>query len=210
MANHRRASRRDFLTLAAGVPAALALTARTGRAQSVPLAPTPACPDDGAPTPRQTPGPFYKPDSPRRTSLLEPGMDGTRIVVTGLVVSTECTPVAGALVDFWQADAAGVYDNAGYRLRGHQLTDDQGRYRLETIVPGLYPGRTRHFHVNVQAPHRPVLTTQLYIPREPANERDGLYRPDLLVRLANEAGGAVGTFTFVLDLSGRARRGGRG
>jgi protocatechuate 3,4-dioxygenase beta subunit len=134
-------------------------------------------------------------------------MEGARIVVTGTVVSTDCKPVAGALVDFWQADAAGVYDNAGYRLRGHQFTDDQGRYRLETIVPGLYPGRTRHFHVNVQAPHRPVLTTQLYIPGEPANQRDFLYRPDLLVRLANEAGGQVGMFTFVLDLSGRARRG---
>ena len=207
MANRLRPSRRDFLTLAAGMPAALALAAADGRAQSAPLAPTPACPADAAPTPRQTPGPFYKPHSPRRTSLLEPGMDGTRIVVTGAVLSTDCQPVAGALVDFWQADAAGVYDNAGYRLRGHQFTDDQGRYRLETVVPGLYPGRTRHFHVNVQAPHHPVLTTQLYLPGEPANPRDFLYRPELLVTLANEAGGQVGTFTFVLALSGRARRG---
>ena len=134
-------------------------------------------------------------------------MEGTRIVVTGAVLSTDCKPVAGALVDFWQADAAGAYDNAGYRLRGHQFTDDHGRYRLETVVPGLYPGRTRHFHVNVQAPHRPVLTTQLYLPGEPANQRDFLYRPELLVTLAHEAGGQVGTFTFVLALSGRARRG---
>jgi protocatechuate 3,4-dioxygenase beta subunit len=45
-------------------------------------------------------------------------------------------PVAGAKVDVWQADDSGAYDNAGYRLRGYTLTDDSGRYAMETIVPG--------------------------------------------------------------------------
>ena len=86
-------------------------------------------------------------------------MPGTRIVVEGSVLTTDCRPMPQALVDFWQADDRGQYDNAGYRLRGHQFTDDTGHYRLETIVPGLYPGRTRHIHVKVQAPNQPVLTT---------------------------------------------------
>lgn len=204
MANHRT-SRRTFLRLSAGVPAALALGVTNARAQTAPLTPTPSCPDDG-PTPRQTAGPFYKPDSPRRTSLLEPGMKGTRIVLTGAVLSTQCTPIPGALVDFWHADDGGVYDNAGFRLRGHQLTDDRGRYRLETIVPGLYPGRTRHFHVNVQPPHGAVLTTQLYFPDEPANQRDFIYRPELLVKLTDTQAPKTATFDFVLDLTGKPAR----
>ncbi len=40
----------------------------------------------------------------------------------------------------------------------------QGRYTLETIVPGEYPGRTQHIHVKVQAPNGPILTTQIYFP----------------------------------------------
>jgi protocatechuate 3,4-dioxygenase beta subunit len=86
----------------------------------------------------------------------------------------------------------------GFKLRGHQFTDANGRYRLETIVPGLYPGRTRHFHVKVQAPHGRVLTTQLYFPGEPRNRRDFLYRPDLLMELKEADGAKRGGFHFLL------------
>ncbi len=136
------------------------------------LEPTPACgDDDDEPTIAQTEGPYYTPNTPERVSLLEAGMVGDRLLLQGLVLTTGCTPVTQALLDFWHCDAAGVYDNQGYTLRGHQFTDDQGRYQLETIVPGLYPGRTRHIHVKVQAPNGPVLTTQLYFPEEPENAR---------------------------------------
>jgi protocatechuate 3,4-dioxygenase beta subunit len=165
------------------------------------LPPTPACgDDDDDPTPEQTEGPFFTPNSPERTSLLEEGLAGTRIVLTGTVLATNCQPIAGALVDFWHADDAGVYDNEGYRLRGHQFADDQGRYTLETIVPGLYPGRTRHFHVKVQAPNQPVLTTQLYFPGEPQNESDGIFSPELLMAMHEAAEGQQATFNFVLDV----------
>jgi protocatechuate 3,4-dioxygenase beta subunit len=199
-------SRRDFLKVSVAMPAALALgAAPEAVAQSQPLRPTPACAADTEPTPRQTPGPFFKPESPRRASLLEPGMTGTRVVVTGVVLSTDCKPVARALLDFWHADDKGGYDNAGYKLRGHQFTDDHGRYRLETIVPGLYPGRARHFHVKVQAPNRPVLTTQLYFPGEPGNQRDSIFDPVLVMKMQDDAEGKVATFDFVLDLNGQAR-----
>ena len=137
-------------------------------------------------------------DSPERTSLLEDGIAGTRLVLAGMVVSTTCQPIAGALIDFWQANDAGEYDNVGYQLRGHQFTDAQGRYELETVVPGLYPGRTRHFHVKVQAPNSPVLTTQLYFPDTPQNERDGIFNPALLIDLFDEPEGKRGLFNFVL------------
>jgi protocatechuate 3,4-dioxygenase beta subunit len=132
--------------------------------------------------------------------LLEPGIQGSRIVLEGYVRSTKCKPVQGVLVDFWQADASGVYDNAGYRLRGHQFADAAGRYRLETIVPGVYPGRTRHFHVRVQAPNRPVLTTQLYFPGEPENKSDFIFNAKLVVALSGSPGGKIANFDFVLDL----------
>jgi protocatechuate 3,4-dioxygenase beta subunit len=100
------------------------------------------------------------------------------------VLSPECKPHAGALLDFWQANGEGAYDNEGYRLRGHQFSDDRGRFELATVVPGEYPGRTRHIHVMVQPEGGEVLTTQLYFPKEPANERDPLFDDLLLVRPA--------------------------
>jgi protocatechuate 3,4-dioxygenase beta subunit len=199
------ASRRDFLRLAACAPAAAALTALdTGVAGAQALKPTPSC-ADGSPTPRQTAGPYFRPESPERTSLLEPGLRGTRIVVAGTVLSTGCQPVPRALVDFWHADDSGAYDNVGYRLRGHQFADDQGRYRLETIVPAVYAGRTRHIHVKVQAPSGPVLTTQLYFPGESGNQRDPIYSRELVMLVRDAADGKTGTFDFVLDLTARGR-----
>ena len=164
------------------------------------LAATPECADDDDVTPAQTEGPYFTPNSPERSSLIEAGMRGTRLVVTGRVLSTACQPVARALIDWWQADDGGAYDNRGYRLRGHQFTDAQGGYRLETIVPGLYPGRTRHIHVKVQAPNQRVLTTQLYFPGEPGNQRDGIYHHDLELVMREDSQGKVGLFDFVLRL----------
>jgi protocatechuate 3,4-dioxygenase beta subunit len=190
--------------IALAVPAVFGTAAFGFRdARATTLTPTPACgdDDDDDPTPRQTEGPYFTPNSPKRTSLLESGMAGTRLVVSGLVLTRGCRPVANALVDFWQCDDAGNYDNSGYRLRGHQFTDARGMYRLDTIVPGVYPGRTRHVHVKVQAPRQRVLTTQLYFPDERRNARDGIFDPELLLRMTNAASGRQGRFDFVLDLA---------
>lgn len=192
--------RRWFLTASLVAPAAAMLGARAGTRPPRALAATPACPGAGHPTPPQTEGPYFKPSSPERASLLEPGITGTRIVVGGRVLSTACAPVQRALVDVWHADDRGEYDNTGYRLRGHQFTDGEGRYRLETIVPGVYPGRTRHIHVKVQAPHGSVLTTQLYFPGEPQNRRDGIFAPALVMAIDDTAEGRRGTFDFVLKV----------
>lgn len=191
-----RIHRRGFFGML-GLPAAVALGWTSPvRAQAPSLRATPSCGTE--PTPRQTEGPYFKPASPRRTSLLEPGMPGTKVIVSGRVLSTDCKPVVRALIDAWQADARGEYDNAGFTLRGHQFTDESGRYQLETVVPGLYPGRTRHIHVKVQAPGQPALTTQLYFPGEPQNRRDGLFDQALLLSLQDATDGKVATFDFVL------------
>jgi protocatechuate 3,4-dioxygenase beta subunit len=183
--------------------AATATTAGTAADPAAPdasttLAPTPSCGADTHPTPAETEGPYFKASSPAKSNLAADVSSGTRLVVTGSVVSTSCQPVKRALVDVWQADANGQYDNSGYRLRGHLFTDDSGRYRFETVVPGLYPGRTRHIHVKVQAPDGPVLTTQLYFPNEPENARDSIFQKEMLLTVNQNGAGKDGVFDFVV------------
>jgi protocatechuate 3,4-dioxygenase beta subunit len=175
------------------------LTLDVAQAQT-PLDPTPECHDGDTPTLRQTEGPYFKPSSPQRADLMEPGIAGQPIELVGFVLTRGCRPVAGALIDVWHADDKGEYDNAGFRLRGHQFADGEGRFRLRTIVPGNYEGRTRHFHVKVQPKGGRILTTQLYFPGEPNNRRDGLFRKELLIRTAKNQGALAGRFDFVLDL----------
>jgi protocatechuate 3,4-dioxygenase beta subunit len=175
------------------------LTLELAHAQ-VPLDPTPECHDADAATLRQTEGPFFKPSSPERAVLIEPGMAGQPIELGGFVLTRGCKPLAGALVDLWQADDKGEYDNTGFRLRGHQFADSAGRYRFRTIVPAVYTGRTRHFHVKVQPKGGRILTTQLYFPDEPQNRKDGLFRRELLMRTARIEGSLAGRFDFVLDV----------
>ena len=174
------------------------LTLDHGLAQA-PLAATPACHDGDEATLRQTEGPFFKPSSPERVELYETDMAGQPIELVGFVLTRGCKPQAGALLDFWQADDKGRYDNSGFRLRGHQVADAEGRFRLRTVVPGGYSGRTRHIHVKVQPRGGRVLTTQLYFPGESQNRSDGLFRKELLVRTAKNEGWLAGRFDFVLD-----------
>ncbi len=181
--------RRRLLGAAAALP-----FARPALAQDLPL--TPACGPEAALTPRQSEGPFYTPNTPLRASLVEPGTQAERLVLTGRVVSAQCRPVAGALLDFWHCDEHGAYDNAGFRYRGHLFADAEGRFRLETIFPALYPGRARHIHVKVQAPGRRILTTQIYFP---GDKRDGLWRPELVVAMAQRSGGKTAAFQFIVD-----------
>jgi len=190
-----------MLLLAACSPSSL--PAQTSKAQ-VATQPTPeavAC--DGTLTPAQTEGPYYTPDTPEKANLVEVGMGGTPLLVTGRVLNQACEPIPGAKLDFWQTDDNGEYDKAGYRMRGHQFADENGNYALETILPGVYPGRPPHIHVKVNAPGGPVLTTQIYFEGQPGNESDVLVQPSLIVPLTDAAdGGKAATFNFVLSYEG--------
>ena len=125
-------------------------------------------------------------------------MNGEPVNLTGMVLDRSGEPLPGVLLDFWHADGDGEYDFHGFRCRGHQFSASDGRYTLETVLPGLYPGRTRHYHVRLQAARGPVLTTQLYFPGEERNESDSLFRPELLVKIRKTGAGRTGTFNFVL------------
>jgi protocatechuate 3,4-dioxygenase beta subunit len=194
-----KSTRRRFL-LNTGILAAGWELSSAGAVLSQELAPTPACHDGDEPTIRQTEGPFFKPKSPARSDLREPGAGGRPFELSGFVLTRRCRPLGGAVVDLWHADDKGEYDNAGFRYRGHVTTGPDGAFRFRTIIPAAYPGRTRHYHVKVQAPGSRLLTTQLYFPDEPANRRDGLFQQALLMRVANTGEGPAGRFDFVLDM----------
>jgi protocatechuate 3,4-dioxygenase beta subunit len=86
---------------------------------------------------------------------------GTGHVLTGVVLSPACAPIAGARVSFWQSNAKGVYSAAG---RGAVATGASGRFRFEGPQPTAYNGRPGHIHIRVEAPGFDPLYTE-YEPR---------------------------------------------
>jgi protocatechuate 3,4-dioxygenase beta subunit len=193
----RRMILRNWLAITAAGAAATMIGPRAG-AQPIDLDPTPSCGRDEATTRPGSEGPYYSPQPPAKSNFRPEAPGGEPITLLGFVLTQQCRPIAGATEDLWHADHEGEYDNDGYRLRGYQLTDDQGRYAFETVVPAPYDWRTRHFHVKVQPPSGRLLTTQLYFPGEERNERDFLFHPRLLMDVQDAADGKVARFDFVL------------
>lgn len=178
------------------------------------------------PTPFQVVGPFYpvrRPDDHDADLTLIDGHNaraaGMAIELTGRVLSARGAPVAGAVIEVWQANAAGRYahasDGSGLPLDdhfqgfGHIRTDAEGRYRLLTVKPGAYPVggpgsqvRTPHIHFEI-AGREDRLTTQMYFPGEALNETDLLLRgqPDAAALIARAASAAAdGTARFTWDI----------
>jgi len=145
-------------------------------------------------------GPYYKPGSPERTGIVEPGTPGSKLVLDGCVYDRDGRPVPHAWLDFWHADGTGQYDNEGYNLRGYQYADDNGRYHLETVRPLEYLFRAAHVHAKVRAAEgSPYLTTQLFFPGEARNETDPIFEAGTLMNLAEMTDGEKATFDFVVE-----------
>ncbi len=140
---------------------------------------TPEAGADGAAcavTPESEIGPYFADDSdPRfsRSNIL-PNIDGTSpqlgipLSLSVIVLDSEqgCAPYAGAQVDVWHCNAAGVYSDQAVEgtttetwLRGYQLTDANGKVTFATIVPGWYAGRTTHIHVRVRSSYSDASST---------------------------------------------------
>ncbi len=150
-------------------------------------------------------GPFYKADAPFRDDITE-GSPGQALVVGGTVYGCDCvTPLAGAVVDVWQADDSGAYDGVGYVLRGRVQTDANGRYEIRTILPGFYLNgatyRPRHIHYKVSHADGTALTTQLYFEGDPNIPTDAFVRPSLVMPLTEEpAPGGGKQYRCVFDI----------
>lgn len=150
-----------------------------------------------APTPRQTPGPFYPWDLPLETDndLVrvqdQAAALGEAMHLVGRVLDTDGAPVADATVEIWQCDANGRYHHvrdggrkpldSGFQGYGRTRAAEDGRYRFRTIRPVPYAGRTPHIHLRVRKGQAERLTTQIYIAGHPRNRHDGLYDPRLAV-----------------------------
>lgn len=194
MSTTRRSLLMGFLTL----PLADAARIRAFAQAAPELALTPSCDDGDEVTLEREAGPFFRPNSPLKRDLYPDAPGGERITIAGFVFDNRCRPLAGSLIEIWHADENGDYDAVGFRLRGHQFADVHGRWWFNTIVPALYPGRTRHFHFKVQRPGGRVLTTQLYFPGELRNEDDRLFHPTLLLDVTHTGDGPFGQFDFVV------------
>ncbi len=115
-------------------------------------------------------GPFYKPNAPFRNNVRVENEKGDLLVVKGAVFSKDCkTPLANALVEIWQADKQGNYDNDSNKFlyRASLKTDAKGKYELKTIIPQEYDignnqFRPEHLHFKVTAPGHNDLVTQTY------------------------------------------------
>ncbi len=119
------------------------------------------------PTSADIEGPFYTPNAPTRNVIKPAAVFARTLFLTGTVYYRDCdVPAANAQLDVWQADENGAYDNVGFNYRGKFTADDMGNYSLETVLPGKYLNgsqyRPRHIHLKINAPGRPILTTQLY------------------------------------------------
>jgi protocatechuate 3,4-dioxygenase beta subunit len=195
-------TRRQLLKSMAALPIPAAVLSAQGLAAAAGavavLEATPEIPDEDDPTPAADEGPFYKPKSPKRSNLIDKGMKGEKVTVSGRVLNTRGEPVPGAMVDVWHADAEGEYDNDGFKCRGHLFADKEGKYSFEAVLPGYYPGRCRHYHVRVQAPNGRPLTTQLFFPDDPRTSRDGIFRRELLMKIKSAKEGRAASFDFVL------------
>jgi|SRR5579862_618507 len=195
-------TRRQVLALSISAPFAalgsLRAAANQGLGQFAATGP-PACNASRTLTPAADDRQF-RPGSPSRTALAGPDSPGKKLTLSGAVIGIRCGAIKDAVVDIWQADASGVLDATGFRLRGHQNTDADGRFHFDTIVPGPAAGHARHLGVKVQPPGKPALTTVLFFPDDPGNSKDHAVRPELVMKVTEDRGVKTATIELVLDL----------
>jgi protocatechuate 3,4-dioxygenase beta subunit len=144
-------------------------------------------------TPPMTEGPFFPDKLPldqdndliRITDHTTPAV-GTITNLSGRVLDKNGNPLKDALVELWQADDHGTYIHSkgaskgerdpGFQGYGKFETAKDGGWKFRTIKPGLYTGRTRHYHFGITLKGQKRFATQLFFKDEPANAKDGVLR----------------------------------
>jgi protocatechuate 3,4-dioxygenase beta subunit len=145
-------------------------------------------------TPRATEGPYYPDHLPldQDNDLLQIQGNAAQAMGTvtefgGRLLNADGKPIQDALIEMWQADNNGCYIHSrgtqrdkerdpAFQGYGKIITNAKGEYRFRTIKPGLYTGRTLHWHIAVKQGENRMLTTQLYIAGVPQNDKDGILR----------------------------------
>ena len=96
------------------------------------------------PTAEMTLGPFFPREFAKDANDLVRGSSGEGIEITGVVTELDGKPLDNVILEIWQADAAGRFDNPGFSGWGRAATDAQGIYRFRTLRPGAAQGRAPH------------------------------------------------------------------
>jgi protocatechuate 3,4-dioxygenase beta subunit len=178
-------------------------------------------------TPLSTEGPYYPDHLPLDqdsdlTMILggKAPAGGTVTELGGRLLNADGKPVADRVIELWQTDVNGCYLHSkgvqkgkerdpAFQGYGKIVTNEKGEYRFRTIKPGLYSGRTLHWHVVVNEGEKRLLTTQLFIAGVEQNDRDGILQrmgtPEQVLSVIrefkpNSPGSAelVGTWDIVL------------
>lgn len=177
----------------------------------------PKLPDNFKATEDNILGPYHRKLAPFRAKVTPPLEPGEPLVVRGRVWGVDSRqPLSGAIVDVWQANAAGRYDNDDpdkppkpgvFVNRARVITDETGYYEYETIKPGRYKigpqqWRPAHIHYWVSAAGYKPLVTQLYFKGDPYNDKDDFIKPSLIIDptvvTVRDSGVQLGTFDIVL------------
>jgi catechol 1,2-dioxygenase len=231
-------SRREFFRGGLATAGVAALTLRTDALPTLPsgslkhypefqlladaplpsVAPGAALADNVKPTEDNILGPYFREGAPYRAKITPPLAKGTTLLIRGRVWGFDTKkPLVNAVLDIWQADADGRYDNDDpknppakgvYLNRARVLTDETGYYEYETIHPGPYKigpdaWRPAHIHYLVRKAGYANLVTQLYFQGDKFNAKDEFIKPSLIIKLegAKVNGSAIETGVFDVVLA---------
>ena len=161
---------------------------------------------DCEPTTTDILGPFFSEGAPETNSIIPEDYEGERLFLSGTLSSTDCDrTISNAVMDFWQANENGDYDNVGFSFRGKIITDENGNYNLETIIPGKYLNgsqyRPSHIHLKVQAEGYDELVTQIYFQGDESISADPwASAPSAINRIIPLNSGFAGDWFGVFDV----------
>ena len=110
-------------------------------------------------------GPYFIEGAPNIYNIAPTISEEPRLFITGTIYAKDCvTPIPNAIIDIWQANNNGAYEDISYR--GKLFTDEGGNYAFESIQPGKYLNgsyyRPSHIHYKVIYKNNPEFITQLY------------------------------------------------
>ncbi len=143
-------------------------------------------------------GPYYRELAPYRAKVTPPLEPGQSLLIRGRVWDFAAKkPLSGVVLDVWQANSKGSYDNDNPKLppasglfhnRARMITDELGYYEFETIHPGAYQigpeaWRPPHIHFMVRQAGFKKLVTQMYFLGDKLNKSDQFFLPSLAVAI---------------------------
>src|SRR5262249_48606596 len=158
----------------------------------------PAPPAKLTPTEDNILGPYYRSGAPFRAKITPPLEAGTVLVVSGRVWAIDTKkPLPMAVLDIWQANALGRYDNDDpknppskdvFKNRARLITDETGYYEFETVHPAPYKigpdaWRPSHIHYLIRASGYKSLVTQLYFKGDRYNKSDDFIKDSLIIEV---------------------------